>query len=95
MRREAKKRLYDVGQAAELIARFTAGKTFKDYLNDPMLRAATERKFEIIGEALAQLAKHDPPTAARVREPPPHHRFSQHSHSRLCRCGRPARLGYC
>jgi hypothetical protein len=58
MRREAKGYLHDVAQAAEMIAQFTSGRTFQDYLEDPMLRAAVERKFEIIGEALAQLAKH-------------------------------------
>ena len=68
MRREAKRYLFDVAQAAELIAQFTAGKTFQDYLDDPMLRAAVERKFEIIGEALAQLAKRDAPAAARIGE---------------------------
>jgi uncharacterized protein with HEPN domain len=49
-----------------LIARFSAGKTFQDYLDDPMLRAAVERKFQIIGEALAQLARRDPLTTARI-----------------------------
>jgi uncharacterized protein with HEPN domain len=44
MRREAKGYLYDIAQAAELIAQFTARKTFQDYLDDPMLRAAVERK---------------------------------------------------
>ena len=68
MRREAKKYLYDVAQAAELVAQFTAGKTFEDYLDDPMLRAAVERKLEIIGEALGQLARRDPPVAARIGE---------------------------
>ena len=53
---------------AELIAQFTACKTLTDYTNDPMLCAAVERKFEIIGEALAQLSKVDPPTAARISE---------------------------
>ena len=66
MRRETKRYLYDAAQAADLIAQFTSGKTFQDYLNDPMLRAAVERKFEIIGEALAQLAKRDRIAAARV-----------------------------
>lgn len=68
MRREAKRYLYDIAQAAELIGQFTASKTFQDYLNDPMLRAAVERKFEVIGEALAQLAKRDPVVAARIGE---------------------------
>ena len=32
---------------------FTAGKSLADYGRDAMLRAAVERKFEIIGEAMA------------------------------------------
>jgi uncharacterized protein with HEPN domain len=68
MQRESKKYLYDIAQAAELIARFTTGKTFADYLNDPMLRAAVERKFEVIGEALVQLAKRDAVVTARIGE---------------------------
>jgi uncharacterized protein with HEPN domain len=68
MRHEAKRYLYDVAQAAEQIAQFTAGKTFEEYLRDPMLRAAVERKFEIIGEALAQLAKRHAPAAEHISE---------------------------
>lgn len=52
MRLEAKKYLYDIRQAAGEVAEFTTGKQFSDYERDPMLRAAVERKFEIIGEAL-------------------------------------------
>jgi uncharacterized protein with HEPN domain len=33
-----------------------------------MLRAAVERKFEIIGEALARLLKFDPTIASRISE---------------------------
>ena len=68
MRREAKKYLYDIRQAAELIAGFTAGKTLPDYEGDAMLRSAVERQFEIIGEALAQLARLDETLASRISE---------------------------
>jgi uncharacterized protein with HEPN domain len=66
MQREARKYLDDIGHAAALIARFTAGKRFEDLADDDMLRAAVEREFEIFGEALTQLAKVDEPLAARI-----------------------------
>lgn len=68
MQHETKKYLDDVAKAAELIAQFTAGKTLADYMKDTMLRAAVERQFEIVGEALVQLAKRDPAVAARIAE---------------------------
>jgi hypothetical protein len=45
MRLEAKKYLYDIQQAADLLAAFTEGKSFADYQGDAMLRAAVERQF--------------------------------------------------
>jgi uncharacterized protein with HEPN domain len=68
MGREAKKYLYDIQQAAELVVSFTAGKTLADYEGDAMLRSAVERQFEIIGEALAQLARLDEAVASRISE---------------------------
>ncbi len=68
MRLEAKKYLYDVQQAASRIADFTSRKQLEDYRSDAMLRSAVERQFEIIGEALAQLAKLDERMAARISE---------------------------
>jgi uncharacterized protein with HEPN domain len=59
MQREAKKYLFDVRQACARVAEFTAGKSFGDYTQDAMLKAAVERQFEIIGEALNRLAKLD------------------------------------
>ena len=68
MRLEAKKYLYDVAEAARLVAGFTAGKTFADYEGNAMLRSAVERQFEIIGEALAQLVRLDEALAGRITE---------------------------
>jgi uncharacterized protein with HEPN domain len=68
MRLEARKYLHDVQQATARLARFTAGKTFRDYASDEMARAAVERQFEIVGEALSQLAKLDASLATRISE---------------------------
>ena len=66
MRIEARKLLYDMQRAAALLTEFTAGKTFDDYERDAMMRAAVEREFEIVGEALTQLARVDEPVAASI-----------------------------
>jgi uncharacterized protein with HEPN domain len=47
---------------------FTSNKTFDDYSRDPMLRAAVEREFEIIGEVLTQLLRLDEQLASGVSE---------------------------
>src|SRR5580658_9106086 len=60
MQREAKAFLWDIANAAESIRSFTAGKDLDTYLNDELLRAAVERKFGIIGEALSQLLRSFP-----------------------------------
>jgi uncharacterized protein with HEPN domain len=59
MRLEAKKYLFDIQRAAGLIAEFTSGLSFEDYQTRPMVRAAVEREFEIVGEALVQLIRVD------------------------------------
>ncbi|MGH9860336.1 MAG: HepT-like ribonuclease domain-containing protein, partial [Candidatus Acidiferrales bacterium] len=68
MRLEAKKYLYDIQQAAARIAEFTVGKQFVDYERHPMLRSAVERQFQVLGEALAQLAKLDVKLAGRISQ---------------------------
>ncbi len=68
MRLETKKYLFDIHQAAKRVVEFTKGKTFSDYDNDPLLRAAVERQFEIIGEALRRLANEDAATTALISE---------------------------
>ncbi|MFQ5700697.1 MAG: DUF86 domain-containing protein [Acidobacteriota bacterium] len=68
MRLESKKCLYDVLQAGKNLRQFTEGKAFSDYQPDAQLRSATERQFEIIGEALRRLSNEDSATAARISE---------------------------
>lgn len=68
MRRDPRMYLWDMQQAARLIAQFANDRTFDDYLADPMFHAAVERQFEIIGEALAQLSRLDPALAARITD---------------------------
>lgn len=68
MRLEAKKYLFDIKQAADLLLKFSRGKTFADFTADALLRSAIERQFEIIGEALNQLSRIDPDTATAITE---------------------------
>ena len=66
MRLGSLKYLYDIQRAAVLLREFTRGKTFADYEGDAMLRSAEERQFEVIGEAMAQLARIDEPVADQI-----------------------------
>lgn len=68
MPREPKAYLHDIRQAAALIAEFTQGLDFAAYAANAMVRAAVERQFEIVGEALGQLAKLDPEAAGQIGE---------------------------
>lgn len=68
MRLESKKYLFDIRQAADLLLRFSQGKTFAEFTADPLLRSAIERQFEVIGEALSQLSKVDPDAASAISE---------------------------
>jgi uncharacterized protein with HEPN domain len=63
---QARTLLWDIAKAAESIARFTTGRSFDDYLADPMLRAAVERQFTIVGEATVALRRIDPTLAASI-----------------------------
>lgn len=67
---DSPKLLWDAQQAVERIARFTDHKSFSDYEADELLRSAVERQFEIVGEAMNQLARVDPAVAGRIPELP-------------------------
>lgn len=60
--------LWDIDRAAGDILTFTRDKHLHDYENDAMLRAAVERNFEVIGEALSQAVKFFPQIAGRVTD---------------------------
>lgn len=66
MRLEARKYLRDIQIAAERAGRFTKGKNFEQYLAEEMLRAAVERQFTVVGEALSRLEKDSPDVAAAI-----------------------------
>ena len=70
MRHEPQAYLWDIDQAAGAIVQFVNGLDSKTYAASELIQAAVERKFEIIGESLSQLAKLDPVLAARI----PRHR---------------------
>ncbi len=66
MQPESRKYLFDVSRAADLLSRFTEGKTFADFSEDELLQSAVERQMEIIGEAINQLSRVDAETAERI-----------------------------
>ena len=68
MKLETKKYLYDISRAAKSAAQFVNGRSFDEYTSDIMLCSAVERQLEIVGEALAQLARIDPDTASHIGE---------------------------
>ena len=70
MQRDPRAFLWDVREAARAIQLFTGGMEAAAYLANDMAQAAVERKFEIIGEALSQLAKADGALADRIPDLP-------------------------
>lgn len=66
MRPDPRKYLWDAARAAEQARSFAEGYSFDGYLTNAMLRAAVERQFEIIGEALNKLSKSAPELAAAI-----------------------------
>lgn len=66
MPRDPRAYLRDVREAVTDIQGFVAGLDLSAYVASDLVHSAVERKFEIIGEALNQLAKLDPVLAARI-----------------------------
>jgi uncharacterized protein with HEPN domain len=70
MGRDPRAYLWDAREAAKAIGAFSSGRTLPEYEADSMLRSAVERQFEIVGEALNQLAKAAPDVAAQIADLP-------------------------
>jgi uncharacterized protein with HEPN domain len=60
------KLLDDIRHATASAAQFTERLEFSDYERNMMVRSATERQFEIIGETLKRLQRVDPDLATKV-----------------------------
>lgn len=58
--------LHDVCEACRQIAAFTENCTLEKYSSDNLIKAAVERKFVIIGEALARLRRENPDALANI-----------------------------
>ena len=63
-----RKYVVDVDEAAREIQTYVRGLKFEDYTSTSMLKAAVERKFEIIGEALNRIKKVKPEILDEVRD---------------------------
>ena len=68
MPHDPRKLLQDILSRAEAILRDTQGKDLAGYQANEMLRFATERQFEIIGEAISRLLKDDAALASRMTD---------------------------
>lgn len=66
MRLEAGAHLWDAADAARLVHEFTHRTTEAAFISDLLVRSASERQLEILGEALNRLRRVDADTAARV-----------------------------
>ncbi|HEX5165898.1 MAG TPA: HepT-like ribonuclease domain-containing protein [Thermomicrobiales bacterium] len=62
------KSVEDIANACSNIVEWTVGGSLAQHESDSKLRAAVERTFEIIGEALLRLERNDPTLVARITD---------------------------
>jgi len=68
MQHDVEKHLFDILVAAQDVQQFVGTMSFDEYHANRLVKAAVERKFEIIGEALNRVARMSPETAAAIRD---------------------------
>lgn len=66
MARDARAYLWEAREAARKVAAFTRGRTLQEFQSDELLHSAVERQFEVIGEALSQLARGHADVAGQI-----------------------------
>jgi len=60
MDHDPKAYLFDIKQACDEIEKFILGMSFEEYSSKSMVKAAVERKFLVIGEAMIRLKREYP-----------------------------------
>ena len=68
MKKEVRKYLHDILDAVNSIENFVGKIPFDGYLQNELLQAAVERKFEVIGEALNRIKQFDPEFLENIPE---------------------------
>ena len=66
MNHDIKAYLHDICEASRQILAFTQGLRFEEYTADDLVKAAVERKFVTIGEALMRLRREAPDMLDRI-----------------------------
>jgi len=60
--------LQDITSACADIPQFTAGMSQEQYADNPLVRAAVERKFLVIGETIVRLRDEAPEAAGKISD---------------------------
>jgi len=68
MDHDPKAYLFDIQQACDEIMEFTRGMSFGEYIRNAMVKAAVERKFLVIGEAITKLKKEHPEILKQITD---------------------------
>jgi len=66
MKRNPKAHLHDIREAGRQIQEFTRGMSLREYGGNELVKAAVERKFAVIGEALVRLREEAPQKLQKV-----------------------------
>ncbi|MEW6266022.1 MAG: HepT-like ribonuclease domain-containing protein [Thermodesulfobacteriota bacterium] len=68
MDHDPKAYLFDISQACNEIKEFTRRMSFEEYSGNSLVKAAVERKFSIIGEAMTRLKREHPEILFRITD---------------------------